>query len=367
MHVIILAAGLATRLNPLSKRIPKPLIDINGKSIISRIIESFKDAGLKDFVVVTGYKSEFVKENLSKVKGVNIDFVQQMDQEGMADALFLSLDFLLKKEGNIPDFFLSAADILFSPDKLKLMLDCFKNVDSMAILSLMESEDEEIARGHGNVNIVKTENNIYPNFKAKLFSISDVIEKPQPSQILSNFYSLPLYIFKPKIYDFLQKIKPSIRGEKELQDAIKMIIKEQATILGVNIIDELITRENIGKYHLTYLNDIKKMNFRFLSGIFINTNLKGFPRIFEPIFIENDVKIDDGVVLGPNVIIKKGAHVKGECKIIESILYEKCFLGSSSKLTGCIVDEDTNIPPHSQFINKYIFMNESNNLLSIDL
>ncbi|HDZ17970.1 MAG TPA: nucleotidyl transferase, partial [archaeon] len=44
-YVIILAAGYAKRLMPLSKRIPKPLLDINGKTLIFRIISNFKISG----------------------------------------------------------------------------------------------------------------------------------------------------------------------------------------------------------------------------------------------------------------------------------------------------------------------------------
>ena len=45
IYVIILAAGLATRLKPLSEKIPKPLIAISGKTLIFRIISNFKEAG----------------------------------------------------------------------------------------------------------------------------------------------------------------------------------------------------------------------------------------------------------------------------------------------------------------------------------
>lgn len=59
--VIILAAGNAIRLRPISDKIPKPLININGKTLISRIISNFKEAGFNSFFIVIGYKKEMVK------------------------------------------------------------------------------------------------------------------------------------------------------------------------------------------------------------------------------------------------------------------------------------------------------------------
>ena len=52
MKAIILAAGVGSRLGDLTKELPKPLIDVNGKSIIERQISSFRKAGIDDIVLV---------------------------------------------------------------------------------------------------------------------------------------------------------------------------------------------------------------------------------------------------------------------------------------------------------------------------
>ena len=97
-YVIILAGGMATRLRPLSERIAKPLIDINGEPLIIRIIKSFKKAGFLNFLVLVGYKKDEIKEIIQKEEIETIHFVDQPDQIGMADALQLCLNFLIKNE-----------------------------------------------------------------------------------------------------------------------------------------------------------------------------------------------------------------------------------------------------------------------------
>ena len=61
MKAIIIAAGVGSRLGELTKDIPKPLVDVNGKSILQRQIEIFKKIGVNDIFIVTGYKHEKIK------------------------------------------------------------------------------------------------------------------------------------------------------------------------------------------------------------------------------------------------------------------------------------------------------------------
>ena len=55
MKEIIMAAGRGTRLGHHTKEIPKGLVDVNGKSIIERLIELFKKNGITEIVIVRGY------------------------------------------------------------------------------------------------------------------------------------------------------------------------------------------------------------------------------------------------------------------------------------------------------------------------
>lgn len=64
MKVVILAGGKGSRFSGLTNLIPKPLINVNGKAIITRIIEHYSNYGFKDFVIPVGYKGEQIKSYL---------------------------------------------------------------------------------------------------------------------------------------------------------------------------------------------------------------------------------------------------------------------------------------------------------------
>ncbi|RDY25007.1 CTP--phosphocholine cytidylyltransferase [Romboutsia maritimum] len=75
MRAILLAAGMGTRLQPLTLTTPKPLIEVNGTAMMQRQIEFLKEKGIDEIIVVTGYleeKFQFLKEKYN-VKLVHND------------------------------------------------------------------------------------------------------------------------------------------------------------------------------------------------------------------------------------------------------------------------------------------------------
>ena len=64
---VILAAGMGTRLRPLTDNIPKALLEINDMTLLERMIKNCIDAGMKKFIVLVGYKKETVEEICPKI------------------------------------------------------------------------------------------------------------------------------------------------------------------------------------------------------------------------------------------------------------------------------------------------------------
>ena len=263
VYVIILAAGKATRLRPLSNQIPKPLININGIPMITRIVSNFKQAGFSKFIVLVGYKQELIRAELLKIQDIELQFIEQVSQVGSADALLLSLDKFSNIKSSVLSFFVTAADIIFFKKEIDLMYSLYRNSNADIILSLMKSKDKDIARGHGNVKVLEGSDLTQDSNSKRGLDIVDIIEKPRIDQILSDYYSLPLYIFNQSIIKNLTDVDISTRGEKEIQEAIKKSILNGYRVKGIKIIDPDVTNENAGRYHITYLSDIEKMNERF--------------------------------------------------------------------------------------------------------
>ncbi len=93
MNAIILAAGMGTRLRPLTDDTPKSLVEVNGEPIAERQIKSLKEIGVDDINIVTGYLNEKF-DYLKKKYGVKLIYNDKYDVYNNAYSLYLVRDYL---------------------------------------------------------------------------------------------------------------------------------------------------------------------------------------------------------------------------------------------------------------------------------
>jgi NDP-sugar pyrophosphorylase family protein len=87
--IAILAGGFGTRLGALTKDLPKPMIPINGRPYLERVIDSFARRGLRDIVLLTGYRAEVIEEHFGDGKrfSVNIQYSRETTPLGTGGAI----------------------------------------------------------------------------------------------------------------------------------------------------------------------------------------------------------------------------------------------------------------------------------------
>lgn len=116
MKAIILAAGKATRLLPLTKDTPQCLLNINKKTILEIQIENLKRSGIDDITVITGYLSDKVEDFCKKI-GIKVLFNPFYEVSGMAGTLYVAKEELKK------GFIFLYSDVLFDPIIIKKLLE----------------------------------------------------------------------------------------------------------------------------------------------------------------------------------------------------------------------------------------------------
>ena len=198
---VVLAAGRGTRMRELTVDFPKPMIEVRGKPVLQHIVEGLRDAGVRRFVIIVGYHAEAVRNFFGDGKRhrVEIEYVTQTVQDGTGRVVNLARSFV----GDSP-FILSYGDILISPMNYKRVVDLTD--DSEAIITVTRGED--VSKG-GAV------------FVNKQMELIDLREKTKPGEPTSPWYNAGLYALRPSIFEFIAKLKPSLRGEYELTDAIR--------------------------------------------------------------------------------------------------------------------------------------------------
>src|SRR5436305_2095471 len=87
--VAILAGGFGTRLGALTQGLPKPMIAINGRPYLERVIDSFARCGLRDIVLLTGYRADVIEEHFGSGEtfGVSIMYSRETEPLGTGGAI----------------------------------------------------------------------------------------------------------------------------------------------------------------------------------------------------------------------------------------------------------------------------------------
>lgn len=117
----MLAAGMSTRLRPLTDARPKCLLPIGERSILDRALDALGGAGLRDLVIVTGYRSEMIKAAVAgRGDGLRVRWISNDRYAETNNAFSL----LRAEEAVTGAFLLLDSDILFTSGLVKALLDC---------------------------------------------------------------------------------------------------------------------------------------------------------------------------------------------------------------------------------------------------
>lgn len=119
MKAVILAAGLGSRLRPITNEVPKCMVPVNGIRIIDKQIDNLLKAGIKDIFVVSGYKHEVLDSHLKeRYPFIQIVYNQRYDQTNNMYSLYLTLKYI---KGN--EFLLMNSDVYYDDSIIIGMLD----------------------------------------------------------------------------------------------------------------------------------------------------------------------------------------------------------------------------------------------------
>lgn len=234
---IIPAAGLGTRFLPATKAIPKEMLPIVDKPTIQYIVEEVISSGIEDLLIITGRnkgsleehfdraieleynleknKKEDLLEEVRKIsKMVNIHTVRQKDPKGLGHAVYCAKSFV----NNEPFAVLLGDDIVDSGVPcLKQMIDMYEEYNS-SILGVQEVAWENVNK-YGIVSGDKVNERIY--------TVNDLVEKPDINKAPTNIAILGRYIITPEIFKILENTKIGVGGEIQLTDGLKELAKIQ--------------------------------------------------------------------------------------------------------------------------------------------
>lgn len=120
MKALILAAGLGSRLAPITNECPKSMVPVNGKPILVKQIENLHENNIYDITIITGYKS-YVIEDMIKNNYPDIKIINSIDYENTNNMYSAYLSAENMKDS---DFLMMNADVFYDSSVIKSLLEC---------------------------------------------------------------------------------------------------------------------------------------------------------------------------------------------------------------------------------------------------
>lgn len=337
MKAVILAAGQGTRMGPLTGNIPKVMLPIANKPILMHVIRSALDAGINEFVIVTGYGEKIIKDYFKDGSSFNtrIKYVHQEKQLGTADAIGCA-------KGMVGDRFLVLnGDIIVNPAHIRKLVECRSDI----VLTARHVDNPSE----------------YGVFKVEKDRVLRIIEKPsEPPTDLAN---AGIYVFNSSIFDAIGKTPLSVRKEYEITDSLQMLIDEGMDIRYVTLSDKWM---DIGKPW-----ELLDASEYFLSDLVPDirgeiepyATLKGSVSVGEGTIIRNGSYIEGPVIIGKNCDIGPNCYIRpGTClgdnvrignavEIKNSIIMNATHIGHLSYVGDSIIGERCNFGAGTKVAN----------------
>src|SRR5438552_3339294 len=125
---VLLAAGRGTRMRELTADLPKPMIEVRGKPVLQRTVEGLREAGVREFLIIVGYRADVVQNFFGDGSRYNIaiQYATQFVQDGTGRVVDLARNF----SGDSP-FILGYGDILVDPANYKPLVDLPNDVEAI--------------------------------------------------------------------------------------------------------------------------------------------------------------------------------------------------------------------------------------------
>lgn len=231
-------AGLGTRFLPATKAMPKEMLTINDKPLIQHVFDEAREAGIEEFIFVTGRHKELLEEHFDYQPELEdtltsrgkYDMLEKVRSSEMpAGSLFLTRQpkplglghaiWCARKLVGDEPFAVLLPDVLIRGTQgcLKQMVDVYQQRGGNLIA--VEDVAREDTHKYGIVDTNGDAGNIAV--------VKGLVEKPAPENAPSTLSVVGRYILQPEVFDYLGEFKAGAGGEIQLTDAMSGLIGKQ--------------------------------------------------------------------------------------------------------------------------------------------
>ncbi len=307
-QAVILAAGEGQRLRPFTVTKPKAMLSIAGKPILQYVVESLAQNGIRNIVIVVGYRREQLFDYMGAGEqfGVDIVYIIQERQLGTAHALAQAKDAVEDEFLTLPGDNLIEADTIAQFVAIKPNAVLVKKIDNTARYGVVTTED----------GVVK-----------------DIVEKPKEAE--SNIINTGIYAFTKEVFDFID-------AQLGIPDVLNSMIAQGYAISAQETDGTWL--DVVYPWDILSLNDavLRRMPASLGGTIEAGASVKGLVSIGKDTVIRSNSYIVGPVVIGGNCDI--GPNV---CILPATSIGDNVAISPFSEIENSVIGGDVNIGPGS--------------------
>ena len=328
MKGLILSGGTGSRLRPITHTGPKQLVPVANKPVIEYAVEDLKEAGITEIGVVLGHKGrEEIQAHLGdgSAYGVDITYIVQGNSLGLAHAAGTARDFVGED-----DFVMYLGDNILN-ESIADFVRGFEQGEYAAGVALQHVPNPEqfgVATLDEDGNVVRID------------------EKPDDPE--GDLVVIGIYLFSAQVFDAIQRVEPSARGEYEITDAFQILIDEGGPVYSHRVDGwwkDTGRPEDILEANRLILDDIEST---------IDGTVESGAEVVGKIDLHETATVEDGaVVRGPvsiaeDVVVGDGAYVGPYTSIGPETTIRETHIENS------VVIGESTIEAHETFVDSLL-------------
>src|SRR6056297_640330 len=323
---VVLAAGEGTRLRPLTRNRPKPMLPAADRPILEHVFDALIGAGVERLHVVVGYKRDRVQDHFGPTyRNVPVNYVAQDKQLGSGHALLQAREAVSGEDG----FLVVNGDQVIERQMVADVLDAFETDDGNATLAVTEQADVS----HYGAVVMDGDR------------VVELVEKPETDDY--RLLNAGVYAFDPAIFDAIEET-PRVQGELALTDTLVDLIDEEAAVRGV-VTEELWE-------DATYPWDLLDVSQDLLLGgrvtepeceesvwVADSATVHDDATLQGPVVVGPDTEVRPGAVVGPYTALGRNATVGANAVVARSVLDTDTRVGPNSTLLDCVTGQGVSL------------------------
>ena len=336
MKALFLAGGNGSRLQPLTNKVPKPMVPIMNKPLLERTMINLKKSGISEIVISNCYKPYYIRDYFGNGKelGLKIQYIVEDLPMGTGGAV-------KKAESQFDEsFIVFNSDILSNMD-IKKMMDFHKSKHALVTIAVTEVQNPSM---YGVIE-----------YDQRDYAIS-FTEKPKQEQITSKHINAGIYIFEPEIF---RQIPANCVVSLE-RDIFPKILEKGGKIAVYKSSDYWMDIGTPEKYMQAHM-DIMDKKCRLFDSYFgrekvicgKNTSIHPDAEIVGLAYIGDNVKIDAKALISYSVIGSNSYIAKGST-VIGSIVWEDVIINRGTWLMNTIVLSNCVIGRNQEFLDTVV-------------